>query len=62
MVYEYVTSNIILATDAELESWRGAGRPATAAQEAEDEKRDIELLEAVKESMREWEMKRARTR
>lgn len=49
-------------TDAELESWRGAGRPATVAQEAEDERRDIELLEAVKESMKEWEQKRARTR
>ncbi|PZC85279.1 hypothetical protein B5X24_HaOG200530 [Helicoverpa armigera] len=53
---------LVVAKYAELESWRGAGRPATAAQEAEDEKRDIELLEAVKESMKEWEQKRARTR
>lgn len=53
---------LVIAKYAELESWRGAGRPATAAQEAEDERRDIELLEAVKESMKEWEQKRARTR
>lgn len=58
----YILITISAYTDAELEPWRGAGQPATAAQEAEDEKRDIELLAAVRKSMKEWEMKRARTR
>ncbi|KOB70748.1 Uncharacterized protein OBRU01_14792 [Operophtera brumata] len=40
----------------------GAGRPATAAQEAEDERRDADLLAAVRDSMEQWEQKRARTR
>ncbi|XP_030026714.2 uncharacterized protein LOC115444885 [Manduca sexta] len=53
---------LVLAKYAELEPWRGAGRPATPAEEAEDERRDAELLAAVKESMHEWELKRARTR
>lgn len=48
--------------DAELESWRGAGRPATTAEEAEDERRDADLLAAVRDSMEQWEQKRARTR
>ncbi|XP_028036396.1 uncharacterized protein LOC114247597 [Bombyx mandarina] len=52
----------VLAKYAELEAWRGAGRPATAAQEAEDERRDADILAAVKASMQEWERKRARTR
>lgn len=48
--------------DAELEAWRGAGRPATAAQEAEDERKDAELLAAVRNSIHQWELKKARTR
>ncbi|XP_049866190.1 uncharacterized protein LOC126366895 [Pectinophora gossypiella] len=55
-------ATLALARYAELESWRGAGRPATQAQEAEDERRDAELLAAVRASMRQWEIKRARTR
>ncbi|CAG9115441.1 unnamed protein product [Plutella xylostella] len=56
------TLSVVLAKYAELQPWRGAGRPATAAQEAEDERRDAELLGAVRASMKEWEMKRGRTR
>lgn len=48
--------------DAELESWKGAGRPVTSAQEAEDERHDAELLAAVRTSMKQWEIKRSRTR
>ncbi|GBP32831.1 Inactive pancreatic lipase-related protein 1 [Eumeta japonica] len=48
--------------DAELPPWKGAGRLATAAQEAQDERHDAELLAAVRASMRDWEMKHARTR
>lgn len=49
-------------TDAELEPWHGGGRPASAAQEAEDERHDEEMLAAIKASMRQWEMKKGRTR
>ncbi|XP_075970347.1 uncharacterized protein LOC142972864 isoform X2 [Anticarsia gemmatalis] len=55
-------ATLVIAKYAELEAWRGAGRPATAVQEAEDEKRDAELLAAVRRSMKEWETRRARTR
>lgn len=53
---------LVIAKYAELEPWRGAGSPVTGAQEAEDEKRDAELLAAVRNSIKEWEAKRARTR
>lgn len=55
-------TSLVVARYAELETWRGAGRIATPAQEAEDEKHDAEMLEAVRASMHEWEMKRLRTR
>ncbi|XP_013189402.2 uncharacterized protein LOC106134007 [Amyelois transitella] len=57
-----VAASLVAAKYAELEAWRGAGRPATALQEAEDERRDAELLAAVRASMQQWEMKKARTR
>ncbi|KPJ11276.1 Pancreatic lipase-related protein 1 [Papilio machaon] len=56
------TTSLVIARYAELEAWRGAGRPATAAQEAEDERRDAELLAAVRNSLHQWELKKARTR
>lgn len=55
-------ATLVLAKYAELEPWRGAGRPATAAEEAQDEKRDAEILAAVKASMDEWMLKKSRTR
>ncbi|CAH2075142.1 unnamed protein product, partial [Iphiclides podalirius] len=55
-------ASYVVARYAELEPWKGAGRPATPAQEAEDERRDAELLAAVRNSMQQWEMKKARTR
>ncbi|XP_068630894.1 uncharacterized protein [Battus philenor] len=56
------TASLVVARYAELEAWRGAGRPATPAQEAEDERRDAELLAAVRNSMHQWELKKTRTR
>ncbi|XP_063839461.1 uncharacterized protein LOC135088555 [Ostrinia nubilalis] len=53
---------LVLAKYAELQAWRGAGRPATAFQEAEDERYDAEMLAAVRASMRDWEIRRSRTR
>ncbi|KAJ0180027.1 hypothetical protein K1T71_004618 [Dendrolimus kikuchii] len=58
----FTLATFTLAKYAELEPWRGAGRPATAAEEAQDEKRDAEILAAVKASMQEWMLKRSRTR
>ncbi|CAH0693560.1 unnamed protein product [Chilo suppressalis] len=55
-------TSFALAKYAELEPWRGAGRPATATQEAEDERHDAEMLAAIRASMQEWELRRARTR
>lgn len=59
LIYYFFDSRNI---DAELESWKGAGRPVTSAQEAEDERHDAELLAAVRTSMKQWEIKRSRTR
>ncbi|CAK1604004.1 unnamed protein product [Parnassius mnemosyne] len=56
------TTSLVIARYAELEPWRGAGRPATPAQEAEDERRDAELLAAVRTSIQQWEQKKSRTR
>ncbi|CAH2266919.1 uncharacterized protein LOC120626077 [Pararge aegeria] len=55
-------TTLVLAKYAELESWRGGGRPVTAAQEEEDERHDAEMLAAVKSSLQQWEIKRSRTR
>ncbi|OWR50707.1 hypothetical protein KGM_207581 [Danaus plexippus plexippus] len=56
------TTTLTLAKYAELQSWRGAGRPVSEVQEAEDERHDAELLSAVRNSIRQWEIKRSRTR
>ncbi|CAG4937089.1 unnamed protein product [Colias eurytheme] len=55
-------TTLVLAKYAELEAWRGAGPPVSAAQEAEDEKRDVEMLAAVRNSIKQWEIKKSRTR
>ncbi|KAL4708365.1 hypothetical protein ACJJTC_019601 [Scirpophaga incertulas] len=55
-------ATLVIAKYAELKAWRGAGRAASAAQEAEDERHDAEMLAAVRASMRDWELRRARTR
>ncbi|XP_061710570.1 uncharacterized protein LOC133520214 [Cydia pomonella] len=55
-------ASFVTAKYAELESWRGAGRLATAAEEAQDEQHDAEMLAAVRASMKVWEQKRASTR
>ncbi|XP_063361542.1 uncharacterized protein LOC134650516 [Cydia amplana] len=58
-------ASLVTAKYAELESWRGAGPGpglAPAAEEAQDEQHDAEMLAAVRASMKIWEQKRARTR
>ncbi|XP_041976266.1 uncharacterized protein LOC121731029 [Aricia agestis] len=55
-------ASVVAAKYAELESWRGRGRPVSEVQEAEDELHDAELLAAVRTSMKQWEIKRGRTR
>ncbi|XP_023951766.1 uncharacterized protein LOC112055790 [Bicyclus anynana] len=55
-------TTLVLAKYAELESWRGNGRPVTDAQEAEDERHDAEMLAAVRASLHQWEIKKSRTR
>ncbi|XP_050672179.1 uncharacterized protein LOC126970395 [Leptidea sinapis] len=55
-------SGSVIAKYAELQSWRGAGPPVSAAQEAEDEKSDAEILAAVRSSVKQWEQKKTRTR
>lgn len=62
LAFLLVAASYTLAKYAELESWTAGGRPVTAAQEAEDERHDAELLAAVRSSMKQWEIKRSRTR
>ncbi|CAK1553497.1 unnamed protein product [Leptosia nina] len=57
-----VLSTLVVAKYAELEAWRGAGPAVSAVQEAEDERRDVELLAAVRSSIKQWELKKGRTR
>lgn len=53
-------ATLVIAKYAELAPWAGAG--VTRADEALDERRDAELLAAVRASVREWQHKKARTR
>ncbi|XP_045446251.1 uncharacterized protein LOC123654385 [Melitaea cinxia] len=62
LAFFLAAATLTVAKYAELESWKGAGRPVTSAQEAEDERHDAELLAAVRTSMKQWEIKRSRTR
>ncbi|XP_026485773.2 uncharacterized protein LOC113393211 [Vanessa tameamea] len=62
LAFFLAATTLAVAKYAELESWKGGGRPVTSAQEAEDERHDAELLAAVRASVKQWEIKKSRTR